>query len=82
MSEYTVIDIYSFNQRKQKEYDKFKEKRVTLSNKQSIGKQMEFKFEKSTIKSKLENVYKEEFTTGRLVIVTSDFTMIIKLNEE
>ena len=82
MSEYTVIDIYSFNQRKQKEYDKFKEKRVTLSDKQLIGKQMEFKFEKNTIKSKLENIYKEDFTTERLVVVTSDFTMIIKLNEK
>lgn len=82
MSEYTVIDICSFNQRKQKEYEKFKEKKVILSNKQSIGKQMEFKFEKNTIKSKLENIYKEDFTTERLVVVTSDFTMIIKLNEK
>ena len=82
MSKYILVDICAFNQKKQKELEKYKNKKVRLADKVQLGKPLTFDFDDYSFKDTVVNVYKEEFTTGRLVIVTSNFTAIVKLNEK
>lgn len=82
MSQYVLIDICAFSQKKQKELEKYKNRKVRLTDKVQLGKPLMFEFDDHSFKDTVVNVYKEEFTTGRLVIVTSSFTAIVKLNEK
>ena len=82
MSQYILVDICAFNQKKQKKLDEYKNKKVKLADKVQLGKPLIFEFDNNSFKETVINVYKEEFTTGRLVIVTSSFTAIVKLNEK
>ena len=68
--------------KKQRELDEYKNKEVRLADKVQLGKPLTFEFDNDSFKDTVMNVYKEEFTTGRLVIVTSSFTAIVKLNEK
>lgn len=82
MSKYILVDICAFNQKKQRKLDEYKNKEVRLADKVQLGKPLTFEFNNDSFKETVVDVYKEEFTTGRLVIVTSSFTAIIKLNEK
>ena len=83
MNNYVLIDICSFNVKKQKEYNRFRGKVSSLPNRLSLGKPIELTFKNGVIKSKLESMSKEkDFNPDkRFVMATSNFTAIIQLKE-
>lgn len=83
MRDYVLVELSSFNNKKQKEYDKFIGKNFSMNDKLYLGLNVSLNFKDKVIKSKLESISKEKEVNSRkrFIMVTSDFTAIIQLKE-
>lgn len=76
-----MLEISAFNNKKQKEYNKFVGKRFSMNDKLYLGLNVELNFDNETLKAKLENVEKEKEVNvdKKIVMTTNNFTCLFQL---
>lgn len=77
MHQYIFQEVSSYT-RKTDEFDKYINKKFTMSDRISIGKPIEMLFEKERIKVRLDSIEKIDDTNKLFCIVTQKFVAIIK----
>ena len=80
MSSYELKAISAFgNNKRQKEFDKYIGQKFQMNDKISYGNNVILKFADGEIKGKLENV---ECANGEVTLVTNNFVLVCKPNED
>lgn len=77
MHKYVFQEVSSFT-RKPEEFNKYLNKTFQMSDKLTIGKQIQLEFEKDILKVRLDSIEKIDDTQKLFCLVTNKFCVIIK----